>query len=204
MCPPSRKMVRLLTSRAKRISWVTTIMVMPLSARFFITSSTSPIISGSRALVGSSKSITSGSIISERTMAMRCFCPPESWLGYASARSASPTRPRSSRALASASARSMPLMRMGPAVRFFITFILLNRLNCWNTMPIFCRCWSICLLCPLAQMSTPSIRICPEVGFSSRFRQRRKVLLPPPEGPMMDTTSFFLNVTLMFLRTSSL
>ena len=27
MCPPSRKMVRLLTSRAKRISWVTTIMV---------------------------------------------------------------------------------------------------------------------------------------------------------------------------------
>ena len=38
-----------------------------------ITSSTSPIISGSRALVGSSKSMTSGSIISERTMAIRCF-----------------------------------------------------------------------------------------------------------------------------------
>ena len=66
-------MVRLLTSRAKRISCVTTIIVMPLSARSFITSSTSPIISGSRALVGSSKSMTSGSIISERTMAIRCF-----------------------------------------------------------------------------------------------------------------------------------
>ena len=44
----------------------------------------------------------------------------------------------------------------------------------------------------------------PEVGVSSRFRQRRKVLLPPPEGPMMDTTSFFSKSTLMCLSTSSL
>ena len=43
-----------------------------------------------------------------------------------------------------------------------------------------------------------------EVGVSSRFRQRRKVLLPPPEGPMMDTTSFFSKSTLMCLSTSSL
>ena len=28
-----------------------------------------------------SDSMTSGSIIRERTMAIRCFCPPESWLG---------------------------------------------------------------------------------------------------------------------------
>ena len=29
----------------------------------------------------------------------------------------------------------------------------------------------------------------PLSGISSRFRQRRKVLLPPPDGPMMETTS---------------
>ena len=69
------------TSLAKPISWVTTTMVMPSFARSRMTSSTSPTISGSRAEVGSSKSITSGSIMRARTMATRCFCPPESWLG---------------------------------------------------------------------------------------------------------------------------
>jgi hypothetical protein len=44
-----------------------------------MTSSTSPTISGSRAEVGSSKSMTSWAAWhSARTMAMRCFCPPES------------------------------------------------------------------------------------------------------------------------------
>ena len=32
-------------------------------------------------MVGSSKSMTSGSIIRARTMAIRCFWPPESWMG---------------------------------------------------------------------------------------------------------------------------
>ena len=30
----------------------------------------------------------------------------------------------------------IPLMRTGAAVRLCITSMLLNRLNCWNTMPI--------------------------------------------------------------------
>ena len=78
ICPSSINSTRSATSRAKPISWVTTAMVMPSRARRFITSSTSPTISGSRAEVGSSKSITSGSMHRARTMAMRCFCPPES------------------------------------------------------------------------------------------------------------------------------
>jgi hypothetical protein len=40
------------TSRAKPISWVTTITVMPFSASFRIASSTSPTNSGSSALAG--------------------------------------------------------------------------------------------------------------------------------------------------------
>ena len=79
--PSSMKITRLATSRAKPISWVTTTIVMPPRASSFISSSTSPTISGSSALVGSSNSSTSGFMASARTMAMRCFCPPESILG---------------------------------------------------------------------------------------------------------------------------
>jgi hypothetical protein len=67
--------------RAKPISWVTTTMVVPSAASATITSSTSLIISGSSAEVGSSKSISFGSIASARAMAARCCWPPESSAG---------------------------------------------------------------------------------------------------------------------------
>ena len=53
----SKEIIRHLfaTRRANPISWVTTIIVMPSSAKVFITESTSPVSSGSRAEVGSSK-----------------------------------------------------------------------------------------------------------------------------------------------------
>ena len=38
-------------------------------------------------------------------------------------------------------------------------------------------------------ISSPSKTMEPEVGFSNRFRLRRKVLLPPPDGPMTAMTS---------------
>ena len=53
--PFSMKTVRDETLRAKPISWVTTSMVMPSCASCRMTASTSPVNSGSRALVGSSK-----------------------------------------------------------------------------------------------------------------------------------------------------
>ena len=40
----------------------------------------------------------------------------------------------------------------------------------------------------LSQMFTPSNIISPLVGFSRRLRHLRKVLLPPPEGPIMAAT----------------
>ena len=46
-----------------------------------MTSRTSPIISGSSALVGSSKSIRAGFIASARAIATRCCWPPDSWAG---------------------------------------------------------------------------------------------------------------------------
>ncbi len=72
------KTTRSATSRAKPISWVTTIIVRPSPARSLMVSSTSLIISGSRAEVGSSNSSTWGRMASARAMATRCCCPPES------------------------------------------------------------------------------------------------------------------------------
>ena len=67
----------LATLRAKPISCVTTTMVMPDSARPFITSSTSPTSSGSSAEVGSSKRMISGRMPMARAMATRCCWPPD-------------------------------------------------------------------------------------------------------------------------------
>ena len=92
--PPSMKMTRFATAVAKPISWVTTSIVMPLSASSTMTSSTSLIISGSSADVGSSKSMMRGFMHSDRAIATRCCWPPESWPGYLSACSGMRTRSR--------------------------------------------------------------------------------------------------------------
>src|SRR5664280_125896 len=68
--PKSMKIKASPTSRAKPISWVTTTIVMPSSASPRMTSRTSPTSSGSSALVGSSKSISFGSIAIARALAM--------------------------------------------------------------------------------------------------------------------------------------
>ena len=75
------KSIRVPTSRANPISWVTTIIVMPSPASSFITSRTSPTSSGSSAEVTSSNSIIFGCIASARAIATRCCWPPESWPG---------------------------------------------------------------------------------------------------------------------------
>ena len=80
----SMKITRSATLLAKPISCVTTIMVMPSRASSTMTSSTSLIISGSSAEVGSSNSIAIGSMASARAIATRCCWPPESSAGYLS------------------------------------------------------------------------------------------------------------------------
>ena len=90
-------------------------------------------------------------------------------------------------AFLSASSALMPFTRVGARVMFLFTLRCGNTLKCWNTMPIFCLCRSMSTFFPV--ISTPSKNICPCSGVSSRFRHRRKVLLPPPEGPITDTTS---------------
>ena len=70
---------------------------------------------------------------------------------------------------------------------FFRMVMLGKRLKCWNTMPIFRRTTSMSVLGSV--MTSPSKVMVPEVGSSSRFRLRRNVDLPEPEGPMMTILS---------------
>ena len=67
------------TSRAKAISCVTITMVMCWAASSRMTFRISPVSSGSRAEVGSSKNRIFGCMASARAMDTRCCCPPESW-----------------------------------------------------------------------------------------------------------------------------
>ena len=187
MIPSSINSTFVPTSRAKPISWVTTTMVMPLSASSFITSKTSPTISGSSAEVGSSKSITLGFMARERTMAILCFCPPESWLGNASAFSFSPTLVSSVSAFSLASSFPISFSFVGARMILSIMDRLLNRLKFWNTIPIWVRTLSISTLGSV--MSWPSNQIAPLLGVSKRFRHLKKVLFPEPEGPTITIFS---------------
>ena len=162
-------------------------IVIPSAASCFITCNTSPTISGSNAEVGSSNSMMSGFMQSALAMATRCFCPPESWEGYACALSESPTFSNICMACALAAFLSAFFSSTGASVKLSNTLRLLNKLKCWNTIPMF----SLTLFrsTSLASIWWPSTTTWPSVISSKRFRQRRNVDFPLPEGPKMTTTS---------------
>ena len=65
-------------------------------------------------------------------------------------------------------------------------------------------CWRTLLMSvPGAVMSCPLKKIWPPVGVSSRFKQRRKVDLPEPEGPMMAIFSPGEMVSVMLFSTGT-
>ena len=107
-------------------------------------SSTSPIISGSSALVGSSNSISAGFIASARAIATRCCWPPESLPGYVSRFS---EQPDASQQLVRLVDRlrhfGTPRTCTGASITFSSAVLCGNRLKRWNTMPIWVRCLAI-------------------------------------------------------------
>src|SRR5262249_34807186 len=137
--PSSIITTRLAALRAKPISWVTTIIVVPADASSSITERTSPITSGSSALVGSSNSMSDGPIASARAIATRCCCPPESLPGYVSTLSASPTRASSAFPRPTACSLGVPSTCTGASVTFSSAVLCGNRLKRWKTIPISVR-----------------------------------------------------------------
>jgi hypothetical protein len=187
MRPWSMKTMRLATLRAKPISWVTTIIVMPSCASPTITSSTSLIISGSSAEVGSSNSIAIGSIASARAIATRCCWPPDSWPGICPAAPAGRRGPgisgRVGDGFVLAAAQHLDLA----SVRLSRTDRCGNSSKFWNTMPIFARSFGRSVL--RSPTATPSTRISPCWNGSRPLTVLIRVDLPEPEGPQTTTTS---------------
>ena len=183
------KIARSATSRANAISCVTITIVMPSSARLFMTASTSPTSSGSSAEVGSSKRIALGCMASARAIATRCCWPPESWFGNAPSLSARPTRARRSRPRLRASSAFSPFTKIGPSTTFSSAVRCGNRLKRWNTIETFVRIST--MLAFVRSTATPSTRMAPLSCFSSPLMQRRTVDFPEPEGPMIVTISPF-------------
>src|SRR6266699_118445 len=191
--PRSMKTTRWATFRAKPISWVTTIMVMPSRASSTMTSSTSLIISGSSAEVGSSNSIAIGSMASARAIATRCCWPPESWPGYLSLWVESPTRSSSLRPFCVASSGLRPSTFTCASVRLRVTLMCGNSSKFWNTMPILERSFGRSVFG--SPTETPSTVILPSWNGSKPFTHLMSVDLPLPEGPHTTTTSpFFTSV----------
>ncbi|MNL38935.1 hypothetical protein D3C87_1611830 [compost metagenome] len=174
------------TSRAKRISWVTMISVMPSLASCRTTLSTSLTSSGSRAEVISSHSNTFGDIARARAIATRCCWPPDSRSGKASNFSPRPTRSSICRANSAALAFGTFCTTCGASMTFSPTVRCGNRLNCWNTMPTFCR--RLRRSARAASRYSPSTSITPSLIDSRPLRVRSKVDLPEPLRPMIATT----------------
>ena len=160
------KMTRLAAERANPISWVTTTMVMPPVARSRMTFSTSLIISGSSADVGSSKSMIFGSMARARAIATRCCWPPDNWAGYLAACVASPTRSSSARARSTASRRLLRRTFTCGRTTLSSAVLCANRLNDWNTMPTSAR--NRASSRPSAGIGLPSMTMLPPSIVSRR------------------------------------
>ena len=112
---------------------------MPSFAKPTITSNTSCTISGSRAEVGSSNSITMGSMLNARAMATRCCCPPDNWAGNLCACALKPTRSKYAKPFFSASSLLRPNTLICATVKLSLIDKWGNNSKCWNTMPTWLR-----------------------------------------------------------------
>ncbi len=150
---------------------------------------------GSRLAVGSSTSSSLGRCIIARAIPTRCLWPPE----RASARLFSiPDSPRRSSnrnawSISSCGNRrnqafQNPTEPRRPDRTFSITVNRSTRANSWKIMPIPRRARRSSRE-ERPVISTPSRRIRPADGSTSRLTQRIRVLFPAPEGPMTATTS---------------
>ena len=173
------------------MAWVTTTIVCPLLRQVGHDGEDLAVMRGSSALVGSSNRMASGSMARARAMATRCCWPPESCRGQhvELVEQADPIQQRDGPRLGRRAVR--PRTWIGASVTFWSTVRCGNKLNAWKTMPTRRRIAAGRLAVRSdgwrQQQSRRDDR--PSWNGSRPLRQRRKVLLPPPEGPMIAATS---------------
>ena len=180
------------------MSWVTMTKVIPHSRlRVVMRDSIVLVAVGSSDAVGSSIRRTSGSLARARAMQTRCCSPTESLSASRSANSgvratdsssdstsigdrcpASLHSPLVSPSPPSALSVCAPSHMEGPA-RILSRIVPGKRMGTWNTMPTLRRS-------SRGGMSVVRVRsmiTSPESGSMSRFRVRRNIDFPDPEGP---------------------
>ncbi len=168
--------------------WDTKITVIPLLCISLTVDKTPSRPFGSNPAAGSSRMSTFGFMDTTPAMATRLSCPPDSSKGDLSRSSGeSPTISAASFTLWSISFAGSPRF-LGPNA---ISAATVSSNTCcsgnWNTKPTFWR--KARRLAPFSQISRPSTRTCPEVGFKSPFKCWIKVDLPEPVGPIKPTNS---------------
>lgn len=145
----------------------------------------------SRSPVGSSKSRMSGSLASARAIATLCCSPPESSEGRWSSLSLRPTldSKATARFLLSFSVLYL-LRRIIGSSTFSSADIVARRLKVWNTKPM---CLSLNserkLSVESPSMAWSMILSSPPLGESMVPIRFKRVVLPPPEGPLIITNS---------------
>mmetsp|Transcript_31754 Transcript_31754/g.82982 ORF Transcript_31754/g.82982 Transcript_31754/m.82982 type:complete len:196 (+) Transcript_31754:698-1285(+) len=151
----------------------------------------------SRADVASSSTRIRGSRTSARAIAMRCFCPPDSWMPlsptcvlYPSGMSLTKACALASRAAcvtaASVERPYAPISVSSPAAAprpMFQPMLPENSTGSWLTNPTCER--SHCTLSE--RMSTPSSIMLPPSTSYQRSSSATRVLLPQPDGPASAT-----------------
>ena len=175
--------------RAMLLSWVTMIIVSPLSCQSFSSSPMiSSLVSSSRLPVGSSASSTLGSFTSARAIATRCCWPPDSSPGRWRARSASPTE-----ASASAARDFREALLTPSGTSAVSTFSCADRvgirLKVWKMNPIELARTLVIAPSPSLVRSRPSSSREPEVARSRPPSSCSSVDFPWPVGPWMDSHS---------------
>ena len=169
--------------RASSASWVTVTIVRPWSTSDSNSANTMSAVAESRLPVGSSATISGGSLASARATATRCCCPPEVLDGSLRAWSAMPTR--SSRSIArSKRSRGVhsPPKSIG-SITFSTTVSVGSSWKNWKITPTVRPRHSAVLPSDRPARSWPATVTVPPVARSMPVIMFISVDLPQPDRP---------------------
>ncbi len=171
---------------ADSLSWETT-MTSVLLLIFFKRLKISSPVSLSSAPVGSSHNKISGFFTMARAIATRCFCPPERRLHFLSAK---PSKSTDFKAATTKSPPSFTFINSRARETLRSTVYSSRRLFSWKTKPTFSlRCLSVSFA-EKSFIDFPSIITSPPSKLSNPPKTFKRVDLPHPDLPRINTMPF--------------
>ena len=178
-------------ARASSMKCVTWTCVQPAFCSRAMTCMTPRRPRTSRRAPGSSSTSTAGSIASAPASATRCFCPPESLVGSAFAKSCIATRESSRRTRSPIWSAGTPRFSGPKATSSSTTVVTIWSSGFWNTSPRLRRARRYAAKSgwPSVMTRSPTRSTVPSSGASSPHSTDASVDLPEPFGPSTHTRS---------------